>query len=216
MLLIFSFTLGGCWTSCSAVPTGSGRIYTDNNYISEYTPEQHIERISEIFEKYKEKYSEALKIRDYDIYIVYSFDDKPEFFLMEFFWENFINVDKIKTFYSHMVGIIYHDQYYYATSGLTDFGMDLGFGNGKSIYSQLGVLESGKKLLYSVVDVYSEGLFAYVEDGKVMGTEIEEYDYDRWGSVEITYKELREIEPKEFPELVKREPFNARKFCYVR
>ena len=222
VLLIFSFTLGGCWIVCTPfVPPGFTRIYTDNNYTSAYTPEQHIERISEIFEEYyNENYSEILELIGYDIYTVYSFDDKPEFFLMEFIWGNKSYANITEPFYSHLVGIIYHDQYYLATKGLS-FGFGVGHSgyNGKSIYSQLGVLGSGKKLLYSVADVYSEGLFAYVDDGKVMGTEIEKYEEDKlvdnmW-NVNITYKELREIKPTEFKKFVKREPFNAEKFCYI-
>ena len=217
LLLIFSFTLGGCWINCSATPPGRTEIYKDNNYISAYTPEQHIERISEIFEtKYNEKYSEGYKLIKYDVYTVYSFDDKPEFFLMEMCWKNKQNVNKIEPFYSHMVGIIYHDQYYHATSPLMAFGIDLGdFGNGESIYNQLGLLESGRKLIFGI-GPDSKHIYAYLDDGMVIGTEIEKYDYETWGHIEITYKELREIKPREFPEFVKREPFIAQDFCYVR
>ncbi len=216
LLLIFSFTLGGCWIVCTPfVPPGFTRIYTDNNYISEYTPEQHVERISEIFET---DYEDAVKnsyykVKEYDIYTIYSFDDKPEYFLIEICWEvtcikNYNN-KWTETHYSHDIGIIYHDEYYRSavSSGVLGLTMQTGSrGNGKSIYSRLGVLGQDKKLLFSNTNSYCGYLG---DDGKVYGLYAP-------NSERPNIEDLREIEPKEFPELAKREPFNAEKFCYVR
>ena len=112
-----------------------------------------------------------------------------------------------------MVGIIYKDNYYFTSAYI---GSRLDYypftkENGKSFYSLSGVLEQGKKLLYS----NEKNTYGYVEeDGIVMGTKIDRLEYILDGQATLEqYDELQEIKPSKFSSYATIKKQNALIFC---
>ena len=205
--LILSFVFASCG-NITLVPPGRETIYVDENYISVYNSEQHIERLSKIVEeKYANKDNSSKSLQDYSVNIVYSFDDKPEYFLLEMCWGD-NDTPENELIYSHMVGIIYKDNYYF-TSAYIESRLDyypFTEENGKSFYSLSGVLEQGKKLLYS----NEKNTYGYVEeDGRVMGTKIDKQYITKGQATLEQYDELQEIKPFKFSSYATRKKQNA-------
>ena len=205
-LILITFILTSC--RCGVTNPAYEKIYGDGSYISVYNPEQHVERLSEIVEeKYVVKDNRSKYLKDYSINIVYSFDDKPEYFLLELCWRH-AGAPENELFYSHMVGIIYRDNYYFTSAYI---GSRLDYypfteENGKSFYSLSGVLEQGKKLLYS----NEKNTYGYVEeDGRVMGTKIDSQYISKGQATLEQYDELEEIKPFKFSSYATRKKQNA-------
>ncbi|MBQ7348473.1 MAG: hypothetical protein IJW47_00620 [Clostridia bacterium] len=205
-LIFITFILTSC--RCGTPNPDYEKVYVDESYISVYNPEQHIERLSEIVEeKYAVKDNRSKSLQDYSVNIVYSFDDKPEYFLLELCW-GYNDTPENELIYSHMVGIIYRDNYYFTSAYI---GSRLDYypftkENGKSFYSLSGVLQQGKKLLYS----NEKHTYGYVEeDGKVMGTKIDSQYISSGQATLEQYDELQEIRPFNFSSYATRKKQNA-------
>jgi len=111
-----------------AVGTGYGQV-RPTTFTTNYTKEEHVERIEErawdIVERigsvYYADYNDdgvrdgENKVVDIQAYIVYSFDDRPEYFYIIYEYEKEIHIrfsdENIETKFSHQFGYIENDDY---------------------------------------------------------------------------------------------------------
>ena len=162
--------LTGCSCQCNNQQIGDVN-YIHPDFHTEYTTEQHIERIKERTEKIFKK--EILKTEIANIYvdIVHAFyDDDPEYFLIEieFYSEisgsytnpyNFNEQIEYTTKYQHVIGFIKDDQYYV---GLNDYSGNYAsckgnFHSGESSYRAFGQPFGKKYYGCQTQGIYMEG-----------------------------------------------------------
>ena len=147
-LLILFLVL--CWVYAFGFERTSG--YSHPDYVTNYTVDEHIERIkARTREKYKTELESGVLV-DFEVYILHAFyDDDPEYFLVEFEYRDFIteeyqNYDfdetkeesednqryvTLSTKHMHTMGYILNDKYY---NGLVSISTRFG----KSSYTLYG------------------------------------------------------------------------------
>lgn len=152
----------------------AGEKYIHPDFETEYTVEEHVERIRK---RTEERYAEEIESGElvhFEVEIVYAFyDDDPEYFLVEFeyaeetipliFKETHIPPTyetEIKVFqytkYKHLIGFIHRDKYY---TGLYDYIRDPM--EGRSIFDLCGYSNAKK--------YYGNGVQAVeIENGEIL------------------------------------------------
>ncbi len=154
-LAFLTVFLAGCYES----------NWADSNYVhpkfkTEYTVEEHLERLKDLTEKRFEDSLKNRRIVNYDVEILYAFyDEDPEYFLVELEyaeeWETTYkglpkSVIKYTTNRKHLIGFIYKDNYYMGLDGYSDFQ------DGISAYTYLGYCEDRKYYGASNLGVFTE------------------------------------------------------------
>jgi len=122
------------------------------------TEEEHYQNIVERTEKYikiEEEINPSFNVVSHEVYLVYAFDDNPEFFLVEFTFEHKTTFEKK---YSHIMGRIFNDEYYEILCECYE--------HEESVYTKAGVLD---KKLYFHYDPWGkkETIFAYEHNGNI-------------------------------------------------
>ena len=152
----------------SGISGDGGYVHPD--FVTEYTIEEHIERIkARTREKYKTELESGVLV-DFEVYILHAFyDDDPEYFLVEFEYRDFIteeyqNYDfdetkeesednqryvTLSTKHMHTMGYILNDKYY---NGLVNISTRFG----KSSYTLYGH-ENSKKYFGSRIEAVKIG-----------------------------------------------------------
>ena len=141
----------------------AGEKYIHPDFETEYTVEEHVERIRK---RTEERYAEEIEsgeLVDFEVEIVYAFyDDDPEYFLVEFeyaeeFWVRYGDEKgtKYQTKYKHLIGFIQNDDYWlcaminiYENYGRSSFDV-FGYSDAKKYYGhhiEAVALENGKIL----------------------------------------------------------------------
>ncbi len=133
--------------------------YEHPDFVTQYTAEEHVERIRQ---RTAEKFETEILNGDIvgvNVEIVYAFyDDDPEYFLveLEFYkeWKSFYeanNMEEVEytTKYKHLIGYIHNDKYYaglkyYDSNSFNNVEKLYGFIDGKSSYSYYGYEDSKK------------------------------------------------------------------------
>ncbi len=179
--IVSSFLLSLLLTGCSGCQQRDGDYdYVHPDFITEYTIEEHIERITTRTEEIFEEEIKNGDIVDYTVEIVYAFyDNDPEYFLVELEYAkewggkydnpndspNVENDEYItyQTKYKHFIGYIVNDRYWY---GLRDYwGSDIktSFKDGRSVYAFNGYEKERKYygMCKQAVEVQGEMLFLY-------------------------------------------------------
>ena len=144
-------------------------VYEHPKFKTDYTIEEHIEKISALTE---ENFAEELasgKLVSYNVEILYAFyDEDPEYFLIELEyaeeWKGWYiteDVEEIeyKTKYKHTIGFIQYDEYRYMST-LYNFH-DAHFLDGRSSYRYYGYMDDKKY-------VGAAGLQAIEKDGQII------------------------------------------------
>ena len=160
--LSFSLLLSGCGRFNHKIKD----VYGHPGFKTDYTIEEHIERISK---RTEERFAEQLQsglLVSYSVNILYAFyDEDPEYFLIELEfdreWEGeythpFSATTKYayKTKYMHTIGFIWNDKYYLCLDRFGDFV------EGKSSYYYYGYSDSKK--------YYGSGVQAVEKDGQIV------------------------------------------------
>lgn len=160
--LSFSLLLSGCGRFNHKIKD----VRYQPEFKTDYTIEEHIERISK---RTKKRFATQLKkgeLVSYSVDILYAFyDEDPEYFLIELEfdreWEGeythpFSATTKYtyKTRYVHTIGFIYNDKYYLCLDYYGDFR------DGKSSYHYYGYTENKK--------YYGGGVQAVEKDGQIV------------------------------------------------
>jgi len=147
-----------------SIPSG----YERSVYSSKLTEEEHLARIKDIEERNNNGRTKA------EVYIVYSFDNAPEYFLIQHYRVGEDGKD-IPVYYSF--GVIENDKYYLMKIYCRDKGV-VKVVDGENPYSLNGVLD--KKKYYADRTYYSTaGIFAWENaDGKITGYDTSP-DYDK-------------------------------------
>lgn len=173
-------------------------------YASQYTEEEQVYRITC---ETKHRYEEVLNSGDmltFSAYILYTFDNFPEYFLIEFTWKNYEafcnyhttfgfdldyleNVPSNETYYSHIIGYVKNDCYYL---GLNTYSSEK---HGKSYYSESGAINNNSKLYHGYY------IYAYKDGDTLIGCEY------RGKRSEIELGQERIIENEEINNLIKRD-----------
>ena len=145
-------------------------------YASQYIEEEQVYRITC---ETKHRYEEVLNDGDmltFSAYILYTFDDFPEYFLIEFTWKNYEafcnyhttfgfdidyleNVPSNEAYYSHIIGYVKNDCYYL---GLNTYSFEK---HGKSYYSESGAINNNLKLYHGYY------IYAYKDGENLVGCE---------------------------------------------
>lgn len=145
-------------------------------YASQYTEEEQVYRITC---EAKHRYEDVLnsgEMLTFSAHILYTFDDFPEYFLIEHTWKNysaylnylkgcgyyvyeFENVDLNAEYYSHIVGYVKNDCYYV---GMYAYSHAM---HGKSYYTKSGAIEAGYKLYFS------NSTYAYLKGDNLVGSD---------------------------------------------
>ena len=144
ILASLCFLLVGCWTY-------AGSNYKHPDFVTQYTQEEHIQRISERTQTRFSKEIESGEIVNYTVEIVYAFyDNDPEYFLVnleyaeEFEKYSYGGELEYKTKYKHFLGFIENDEYY---TGLYCYGGENGdamFIGGRNPYEVTGYGDAKK------------------------------------------------------------------------
>lgn len=161
--LSFSLLLSGCTCSNPYIKY----VYEHPKFKTDYTIEEHIERISALTEENFAKELASGKLVSYNVEILYAFyDEDPEYFLIELEyaeeWKGWYvtgEVEKIeyKTKYKHTIGYILYDEYHYLT-GIYNY---YDFVDGRSSYRYYGYADNKKYVGF-------EGLQAVEKDGQII------------------------------------------------
>ena len=173
-LTLLSFALIGCGNNEQPnLPVDSEQEKEDITnelafvFETDYTENEHIQRIKEKTQERLASDFQAEKIKNYSVEILYSFyTDDPEWFLIEIEYKEAFDgeIDSMSsnapcgesytTRFKHIVGRIYCDKYYVVAWNNMDFV------DGQSPYTVLGY--NGYKKYYTL------GQFAVEKDGKVL------------------------------------------------
>ena len=155
------------FTVCYFVKKANGDYipYKHPDFKTQYTKEEHFERIWDLtVERFKKDF-EQNKIKGLFVDIVYAFyDDDPEYFLVEIeyyeeraYWASFTDATgsniKITTKFIHTIGYIKNDNYYSSS-------LYRSFIIGKSAYTTYGARDCKK--------YYGRGVQAALIDGKLI------------------------------------------------
>ena len=134
------------------------------------TEEEHYQNIVERTEKYIENKKISIHPNyddiSYEVYLVYSFDDNPEFFLVEFTYEPELAGEREH----HLMGRISNDEYYIIRCECGEIK--------DSVYRKAGVID---KKLYFYFDPWGKDkiIFAYEHNGNLFAIcETSRYTYD--------------------------------------
>lgn len=178
------------------------KYYKHPDFVTEYTEEEHIQRISERTQiRFSEKI-ESGAIVNYTVEIVYAFyDDDPEYFLVnleyKYPWRSLdVSGNLIyETKYQHFLGYIENDEYYAGLTGYTGEYGDSMFIDGRNAYEVIGYGTAKK--------YYGSDVFAVVtKDGL-----LQIFDMDNRSSVEFDAFETqwtqRIIPETEYEDLMK-------------
>ena len=178
--------------------------YELSAYSSKLTEEEHVARIKDIEERNNNGRTKT------EVYIVYSFDNAPEYFLIQHYSVN-ENGETVPIYYS--MGFIENDKYY-----LMDiYARDKGFLKkieGENPYSLNSVLD--KKKYYADKTYYgTASIFAWeTDDGKMMGYDTRpEYDAEKKtykaNLFELTEEKIEELKKNRFVATAQTEEFNG-------
>lgn len=153
-----------------------GGNYIHPDFSTDYSIEEHVERIKERTKQVFQDDIQSGAIIDYSVEIVYAYyDEDPEYFLVEIEYANDWNgeyhtnypryddetLTKIEytTKYKHLIGFIENDMYKTGLRGY--FGQDkAAFKDGKSCYELLGYANDKK--------YYGAGVFAVRKNDEMM------------------------------------------------
>lgn len=154
--LSFSLLLSGC--------TGSPYIkdvYYHPKFKTDYTIEEHIERISALTEENFSKELASGELVSYKVEIVYAYDEDPEYFLIELeyaqawdkeYYDSYdVEYVRYSTRYRHLIGYIRSDKYWSLE----------GFKEGRSSYLYYGYADNKK--YYN-----GDGVEAIEKDGQII------------------------------------------------
>ena len=157
LTLVISLLFGSCKDKFGG--------YTHPDFQTEYTEEEHIQRISALTEKKFAKELQNGEIESYDVEIVYAFyDEDPEFFMVtvkyaKHFFAKYGDERSILgqyiafyTKYKYYIGYIKKDEYYQSSSyyGRSPYEL-LGFQDAKKYY---GALRYGVKTDEGILQIY--------------------------------------------------------------
>lgn len=182
--IVMFFVLLGSFVGCSQ-PIGGG--YVHPNFSTEYTIDEHVQRIKDRTEGIFQDEIQSGAIVDYSVEIVYAFyDEDPEYFLVEIeyanewdgvYHTNYPRYDddtpmdvEYTTRYKHLIGFIENDTYKTGLHGY--FGKDkAAFKDGKSCYDLLGYAGNKKYYGASMFAVESNGgivrIYSSISQGPV-------------------------------------------------
>ena len=138
-------------------PGGNDYRKRPEKYTTNYTNEEHIERLEEITRniEFKDVYGNKMQLVDCQVYIVYSLDERPEYFYIIHQWKDTIgylnNLKHCETNYSHCFGFIENDRYYKFYRKPEEVCLEKGF------WGDYGLLDVKKYANYSVKG-YKTGL----------------------------------------------------------
>ncbi len=170
ILLIFAMLFGGCINN--PMQLGTNYLIKVPDFTSKYTEEEHLNRIKTAVMNFYSKddflWGEfSYKICDCVVYIVYSFDNKPEYFLVELISKSINNLSQEDYYaYGYLMGFIMEDRYY---NYLIYTNLKSGHEYGQSPYAKNGLLNNKK---YIGQDPYNWMFcMAYEQDGVIYGNE---------------------------------------------
>lgn len=167
------FMMLGSFVGCTQ-PLGGDYAHPD--FSTEYTIEEHVQRIKDRTEEIFQVDMQSGEIVDYSVEIVYAFyDEDPEYFLVEIeyanewrgvYHTNYPRYDddtpteiEYTTRYKHLIGFIENDTYKTGLNGY--FGQDkAAFKDGKSCYNLLGFSNNKK--------YYGASIFAVESNGEIL------------------------------------------------
>ena len=172
--------------------------YTHPDFVTQYTPGEHVRRIEE---RTKQRFASELAsgvIKDFTVEIIYAFyDDDPEYFMVQLEyrkeWDDSYECDdytnsafygeyiEYTTKYKHIIGYISNDNY---MTGLYEYLDD--FRDGRSSYAKAGY-EYAKKY-------YGGGVHAVEKDGQKLTVYENQYSssWDAPPEFEISEKCLQQ------------------------
>ena len=197
LIILCSIDLVGCIGSNPSRP----------QYASQYTEEEQVYRITC---ETKHRYEEVLNGGDmltFSAYILYTFDNFPEYFLIEFTWKNYEafynyhttfgfdidyleNVPSNEIYYSHIIGYVKNDCYYL---GLNTYSSEK---HGKSYYSESGAISNISKLYHGYY------IYAYKDGENLVGCEYSGV-YSKSSLIELGQERI--IANEEIDNLIKRD-----------
>ncbi len=148
-------------TCCFSAGCQNAPPTTENNppspTVTAYTEE---EQVGEIVKRTEQRFYEELlyDIKTYDVELLYDFDGKPTYFLVEFEYvakRDYVTArgDTVQTQYAHIIGYMYKNEFY---SGIRAYYEPMA---GKSAYTLCGCGDVKK--------YYEYGFHAIEEDGKI-------------------------------------------------
>lgn len=179
------------------------QTYKHPDFVTAYTEEEHIQRITERTQiRFSEKI-ESGAIVNYTVEIVYAFyDNDPEYFLVNLEYaeeiQRFYPTGNLKyqTKHQHFLGYIENDEYYTGASSYGGQDGDSMFIDGRSAYELAGYATAKK---YYGSDVFAvetkDGLLQIFEIGSTARVEFDTVDETRW--------EQRIIPESEYENLMK-------------
>lgn len=171
--IIVCFIVLGSFFGC-VQPIGGDYVHPD--FSTEYTTEEHVQRIEKLTEEIFQGDIQSGAIVDYSVEIVYAFyDEDPEYFLVEIeyakewngtYHTNYPRYDddtpteiEYTTRYKHLIGFIENDMYKTGLHGY--FGKDeAAFKDGISCYKFLGYSNNKK--------YYGASIFAVESNGEIL------------------------------------------------
>lgn len=212
-----------CMVACDNCPSCEKKGgYEHPEYQSEYTEEEHIERISaRTREKYAEEIEEGIII-DFKVEILYAFyDNDPEYFLVELeyslplhgaYTNHYTTSDGEKgdtrytTKYKHIIGYIENDSYMTGIIYYADFMY------GRSAYTVFGYNDSKKYYGGTVQAVEKDGKIVQIFDTQCLSVGVIEFHSQKPAEgmckcpmnevvPESKYKYLMEANFKLFPKI---------------
>ncbi len=200
------FVMLGLFVGCTQ-PLGGDYVHPD--FSTEYTIDEHVQKIKEKTEEIFQGDIQSGAIVDYSVEIVYAFCDRdPEYFLVEIeyanewngvYRTNYPRYDddtpteiEYTTRYKHLIGFIENDTYKTGLNGY--FGKnEAAFKDGKSCYALLGYSNNKKYYGASVFGVESNGeilrIYSSIAQGPVGML---------WGEESFEKKTVSEKEQKQY------------------
>lgn len=167
--------------------------YERSAYSSKLTEEEHLARIKDIEERNNNGRTKA------EVYIVYSFDNAPEYFLIQHYSVN-ENGEILPVYYN--MGFIENDKYY-----LMDINDDNNYSakreEGNNPYALNGVMES-KKYFAEKSYYGSSFIIGWEKDDKFIG-----YDVSQSKIFELTEEKIEELKKNRFVATAQTEEFKG-------
>lgn len=145
---------------------------------TQYTEQEHLDKIKTLTEErfrkevWKESFVPIYEFYDCAVYMIYSFNDNPEYFLVELRYKEKVEENESARFqYKHLFGFIMNDEYY--QYGAVHFE--------RSQFAANNLLDNKK--YYGINNSNGNVCLGYEKDGVIYGNE-REWDDDNDLSIE--------------------------------